>query len=195
MYRFFESIKSCKGISFHLDLHEDRMNRTRRDFFGSEEKISLAGILHPPDTALLKCRVIYGEQIEQIEFLPYFPRKIEYLQIVPADSVSYSYKFLDRSSLIKLLDGIPANTELLLLKDGLITDSTFANVVFWDGSSWLTPDKPLLAGTKRQYLLDQQIIRKKKIRPEDLKHFHYAVLINAMLDLEDSNKIEIKNIL
>ena len=63
------------------------------------------------------------------------------------------------------------------------------------GPSWVTPDSPLLPGTKRRVYLDLQIIHEKKIETADLKGFSHARLINAMIDLNDSADIPVDNII
>ncbi len=50
----------------------------------------------------------------------------------------------------------------LCVKNGLVTDCTIGNLVFFDGTGWVTPDQPLLKGTKRQALLDRKLVRKKR---------------------------------
>ena len=194
MCLFFESIKVLQGKPENLGLHEDRMNRTRSEFLGFTDRLSLENVLKTEAMSLQKCRVIYQEKIEKIEFIPYSPKIINHLRIVEEDDLQYGYKFLDRSCFDKMLLGIPPATVLLIIKNGKITDTTFANIAFWDGFSWLTPDEPLLAGTKRELLLRKGLIHKAEIRITDLRLFRFAVLINAMLDLDNSPVIDIRNI-
>jgi 4-amino-4-deoxychorismate lyase len=81
--------------------------------------------------------------------------------------------------------------EILIIKNGFVTDTSFSNIVFFDGIKWITPSTYLLNGTQRQQLLQQGAIIEEEIRPSDLKHFRFAKLINAMLDLETSPSIDI----
>ncbi|HON17298.1 MAG TPA: chorismate-binding protein, partial [Spirochaetota bacterium] len=60
-----------------------------------------------------------------------------------------------------------------------------ANIAFYDGEKWLTPTKPLLYGTKREYLLEEGKIVEEEISTRDIKFFYKVSLINAMLDLEE----------
>ena len=194
MCLFFESIKVLQGRAVNLDLHEDRLNRTRSELLGLTEKISLQHIKPTDRKSLQKCRVIYGEKIENIEFTPYIPKIIGHLRIVAADDFQYSYKFLDRRCFENLLTGISPGSDILIVKNNKITDTSYANIAFWDGVSWLTPAEPLLAGTKRESLLRKGLLNLADIRLKDLHLFKYAVMINAMLEIEDSPVIEIRNI-
>ncbi len=194
MCLFFESIKVLQGKAVNLDLHEDRLNRTRSEFLGLTEKLSLQDLIQADVQSLQKSRVIYKEKIEKIEIAPYIPRKIKHLKIVTANEIQYNYKFLDRSCFKKLLSGCPPDSDILIIKNKEITDTSYANIAFWDGSKWLTPANPLLSGVKRQFLMNRGSIFPADIRLNDLHLFKHAVMINAMLDLEDSPVIDLRNI-
>ena len=80
--------------------------------------------------------------------------------------------------------------DILIVKNGLVTDTSFSNVAFLDGSRWLTPEHPLLEGTKRAKLLEAGILAEADIRPEEIYRFKKVRLINAMMDWEDSYEID-----
>jgi 4-amino-4-deoxychorismate lyase len=84
--------------------------------------------------------------------------------------------------------------DILIVKNGYITDASFASVVFHDGAKWITPSTPLLAGTTTARLLECHAIIAGEIRKGDLRHFKKAALINAMIDLEDASLLGIENI-
>ena len=86
------------------------------------------------------------------------------------------------------------DSDILIIKNKEITDTSYANIAFWDGSKWLTPANPLLSGVKRQFLMNRGSIFPADIRLNDLHLFKHAVMINAMLDLEDSPVIDLRNI-
>jgi len=75
-----------------------------------------------------------------------------------------------------------------------VTDSFAANLLFFDGETWVTPDSPLLKGTKRQFLIDQGIIFEKKIREEDIRNYLKVGLINAMIGFEEMPVIAVEKI-
>ena len=68
------------------------------------------------------------------------------------------------------------------MKQGLLTDTSIANIALSDGTHWYTPAHPLLKGTKRAALLEEGILQEKDIRPEDLPSFSTVRLFNAMID-------------
>jgi 4-amino-4-deoxychorismate lyase len=173
------------------------MNASRRALLGCTDELRLEEVVSVPDelgTDLLKCRVTYDESIVQIRFEKYLPKTVKTLQLVRADSVRYDHKFLDRSCFNRLIQSSRTD-DILIVKNGLLTDTSFANIVFLDGDRWVTPATPLLRGTKREYYLEQGRIEEAKLTIDDLPRFPKAVLINAMLDLETGPAIEGRNIL
>ena len=68
---------------------------------------------------------------------------------------------------------------------GCALADTRTNVVFGDGSSWITPETFLLPGTKRAFLLSRGDIQECSVRAEDIGKFRFCSLINAMLDPGD----------
>ncbi len=196
MQTCLETIKVQNKRLFNINYHNARLNRTRRMLFNSERDLDLQQIITIPDNIgedIYKCRVIYDVIIHSIEFTPYQIKPVQRLQLVEANELDYSYKYLDRSALAELLHSSSAD-DILIVKKGFLTDTFYANVVFWDGNRWLTPATPLLPGTKRRYLLDKQLITSVPLRPADLHLFAHARLINAMLDLDSSPLIPIQHI-
>jgi 4-amino-4-deoxychorismate lyase len=196
MCRLLETIKLQDGKLMNLHLHEERMNRSRLSLMGYKDRISFTDLQIPSDLSkgIFKCRIIYSERIETIEFVEYKVKPVNTLRLVYDDSIQYEHKFLDRSCFEKHLKDCRAD-DILIVKNGLLTDVSFSNIILFDGYKWLTPALPILEGTKRKLLLEQGQISPADIRPADLKYFQKARLINAMLDLEESNDIDIINIL
>ncbi len=143
-----------------------------------------------------RCRFIYDKNgIQHIEIVRSAQRVIRSLQLVNADNFDYSHKFADRSRFDILSKNIKAD-EILIVKNGFLTDTTYANIVFKDKTGhWVTPSTPLLAGIKRAQLLAENKIEAVDLRPKDVSKFVEARLINATTDLKDSPKILIDNIL
>jgi 4-amino-4-deoxychorismate lyase len=71
--------------------------------------------------------------------------------------------------------------DIIIERGGLLTDTTIANIAFFDGKEWITPKKPLLEGSLRAKLLDNKILVKKDIKIDSLKHFSHYALMNAMI--------------
>lgn len=182
-----ETIKVENGKVFNLKHHEARFNRSRVLLFGRKPPLSLADSLHIPEECrqgLFKCRVTYGPDIESIEFEPYQKRTVRSLKLVVSDEIEYSFKFKDRSALEALFAQRGDCDDIIIVKNGLVTDSFYANLVFDDGENLYTPARPLLKGTKREVLLEQGLLQEADIRPADLPRFRRVHQINAMLDLE-----------
>lgn len=72
--------------------------------------------------------------------------------------------------------------DILIVKHGLLTDTSIANIALFDGTHWYTPRQPLLKGTKRAFLLDEGILMEKELRCEDLPAFSTIRLFNAMIE-------------
>lgn len=196
MCLLLESVRIRNRIPENIERHSARMNFSRRQLFGNTDVIDLRDVLNIPadlTDAVYKCRIIYQDTIQRIEFLPYAPRIVKTLRLVQDDTVEYEFKYLDKSHIEDLREG-SGTDDILIVKENRITDASFANVVFYDGTSWITPAQPLLRGTKRQLLLDTGIIHEEDITMHDLKHFQKAALINAMLDLDEQVYIDMKNI-
>jgi 4-amino-4-deoxychorismate lyase len=143
-----------------------------------------------------RCRFLYARAVDKVEFIPYTPQVIQKLFLVRADELDYQFKYADRSALenLKKKHAAEKHSDILVVKNGLITDVSFANIAFYDGIRWYTPDSPLLKGTKRAYYLEKGLMIEKRITTADLHKYQKARLINAMLDLEDSHDILIGNI-
>lgn len=151
--------------------------------FGSKKKWNLQQLIQVPESAksgLWKCRVLYKDSIEVLDFQPYTIKKINSVALVPIDDFDYTYKYAERSFFqkIKMESG---TDDVLFIKNGLLTDLSYANVCFFDGTTWWTPATPLLKGTRRAQLLARKRIFPKKIAVSDLKDFLGFRPINAML--------------
>jgi 4-amino-4-deoxychorismate lyase len=192
-----ESIKVQHRIPQNLEYHIARLNGSRGELFGSTDTIDLRNVLHIPSDltdGIYKCRVVYDEMIQCQEYVPYIPRNIKILRLVVDNEIEYSHKYLDRSQLDRLREGSGAD-DILIVKNNRITDASSANIVFSDGSLWVTPARPLLKGTKRQQLLEKGIIREEDILMNDLKRFRSCTLINAMLDLDEQRCLSMDQII
>lgn len=190
MYRLLETIKVLDRKLCNVEYHNARMNNARRDLFNSKDMIDLNEIVVPKvvSNETYKCRVVYSEKIISIDFQLYIKKKVRSLRIVSDNDISYSYKFEDRDRITRLLSSVETD-EILIVKNGFVTDTSYSNVVFSDGKNYFTPAEPLLKGTKRQKLIDDKVIVEEEISLEDIRKFKFVCLINAMLDLEDADGI------
>ncbi|HCC71844.1 MAG TPA: hypothetical protein DEQ09_11945 [Bacteroidales bacterium] len=112
-----------------------------------------------------------------------------------AGEINYNYKFIDRSAINTLLKQSNGCDDIVMVKDGMITDTSYANIIVRGNDGiWYTPSGFLLRGTKREYLLNNGLIRELDITPACLKKFRELRLINTMLDIDDTDSIPISTI-
>ena len=186
--QFVETIKIKGGEAQAIAYHQDRMERTIRHFFPSlcnaTSMPSLEKIVAPTaDMDFYKARVVYGEQgVKDITYAAYTMREIKSLQVVENDAITYDYKSTDRSSLNALVAQKGGCDEVIIVKHGLLTDTSFTNLAIYDGNHWITPKRPLLLGTKRAALLDKGIIQEADITLNDLQNAVKVSLFNAMIE-------------
>ena len=169
-----------------LPYHQTRLERTLAHCCPGTRSFSLSEVLadRPTSPGVVKIRVVYGaEGVTEVGYAPYAVRHIRRLQLVADDTIDYTYKSTDRSHLVALALQKDEADEVIIVKNGLLTDTSYSNIALYDGSGWFTPRLPLLRGTMRQYLLDQGRLREADIRPEDLAGFQKVALINAMMPL------------
>lgn len=161
-----------------------------------------AGITFPPpnlpahcEKGLVKWRLVYGEGDFVQSFSPYVLPKIKSLRIVHSNSINYERKYENREELNKLFEQRKGCDDIIIVKEGYISDSLFCNLVFQNKEGLFTPSTPLLKGTKRQYLLDRGVIREREIRLADITHYQSISLINAMIETDDNITVNIKDVI
>lgn len=197
MSRLFESIKLQDGEYANLFHHEQRMNRSLKALYGEHDTFDLAAFLHHldnPKEGLYKCRIVYDDQSKEIEFIPYVPKVIRTLRPVESDTIHYEYKFADRKKLDALFQVRDGCDDVLIIKNDMVTDSSYANIIFRRREHWYTPGSPLLHGTMRQYMLEHDLVLEESICTDDIKSFDAFKLINAMVGF-DGPELPIDNII
>lgn len=187
MCRLLESIRCERGKLQNLRYHQARMNASVRKLFSIENRLRLDGIGIPPDCreGLFKCRVEYAESLLSVDFQPYRVREIRSLRLVTDDAIDYAHKFADRAALQRLLEARGECDDILVVRHGRVTDTSFSNVAFSDGERWFTPARPLLCGTQREKLLAEGVVSAADIRAVELGRFEKVRIINAMIRFED----------
>lgn len=194
--RLLETIQIINGIPQNLAYHQARMDRSKKAIFENSKFENLADALKMASKYAFdeyRCRVLYTSHIEEIQFIPYQRKKINSLKIIEAN-IDYTFKWENREGLNNLYAQRGTAQDILIVKDGFITDSLYANIILKNKEGLFTPDTPLLAGTMRQKLLDIGAISAKKIRLKDLEAYSHFCLINTFWQYDESNLIPIKNI-
>lgn len=183
MCQFIETIRIENGKALNMGFHNYRFNKTRRDIFECNLPINLADYIQPTDyTERTKCRIEYQDEVEKVEYLPYVIRPVNSLKMVTSDGLDYTYKSSNRQKLDELFKQKGEADDILIIKDGFLTDTSIANIALWNGTEWETPEKPLLEGTKRASLLGKGLIVPSAIRPHDLSRYSRIRLFNAMIE-------------
>ena len=196
--QFVETIKIKDGKAQAIAYHQKRMERTIRKFFPSlfnESMPSLERLINPTaGIDFYKARVVYGEHgVETVEYAPYSMREIHSLQVVEDNTIVYDYKSTDRSRLNALVEKKGSYDDIIIVRHGLLTDTSFTNLAIFDGKHWTTPRHPLLPGTKRAALLDNGIIQEANVTSADLRNAIKVRLFNAMIEFGE-REIAIENV-
>jgi len=196
MSRFIETIRVEDGKWHRLSYHQARVDRAFKQVMHrpSPELPCWLANSKPPAHGLFKCRILYDEENFKIEYVPYTMPVIRSLKLVPADDLHYEHKWADRA-LIDTLSSLRGNCDdVLFLKSGRITDTSYANIVLGKDGKWFTPTHCLLKGTMRQHLLDEGLILERDISVNDLPKFDVFRLVNAMMGWE-GERAEVRNII
>jgi len=196
----FETIKVLDGKLNDIGYHNDRFNSSREVLFGINQIVFLEEIIKVPQeysSGIVKCKVVYDASIKGISFARYITKPVNRLILIECNNIDYSHKYSDRSKLDELLQSADCayDEDILIIKNGLITDTSYSNVALYDGTDWITPAHPLLSGTKRAKLLDSGLIRVGEIKAADLKYFEKTKLFNAMLDFDEGPNLEISQVI
>lgn len=195
MCQLFESIRVVDGEIKNLYWHQLRFDKSCNDFFEKVPVFNLSAIdFKIPEKGLSKLRFSYNSTNYSYRVEPYFPKQISSLKLVFDNEIDYSFKFDNREKIGKLSCEKGDCDDILIVKNGFISDSSFANILFFDGEKWITPSTPLLYGTCRARLLFEKKISEKEIKPQDLKLFKSFMLINAMRDFDLKNATNISEI-
>ncbi|NOU46542.1 MAG: 4-amino-4-deoxychorismate lyase [Bacteroidales bacterium] len=191
-YPLLESIRLCDGRFDLIEYHGKRIKDAWQKLFGySNDLFSLSDYLNTfdfPVEGLFKCRLLYGKTMLAPEFIPYQKRNIESLKLVHSNTIDYHFKFADRKQLNDLFAQKEDCDDILIIRNGLITDTSFCNIAFRKGDDWFTPENPLLAGVRRASLLDAGIIRSKMIDFNMMGEFESFKLFNAMIPWEEAEE-------
>jgi 4-amino-4-deoxychorismate lyase len=194
MSPYIETIRILDGEIKNLSYHQARFEWTRRSELGLESHPDLHTIksFKGLTQGSVKCRIRYGKEIDDVEFEPYTRRVVNSLKVLSADHISYGFKYSDRTDLDGLYAQRGTGDDILIIKNGCVTDSYLANVVFWNGEGWFTPDTPLLPGTMRASLLDLGKIKTARITLKDIGRYQKIRLINAMNNLEEGAEVPVE---
>ena len=176
---YFETIRCEDEKISHLKYHQQRISRT----IGLN--INLEEYIYPPNNQLLKCKVIYDKNgILDVNFTKYTPKDISSFKIIEDNEINYQFKSTSREAIETLYNKKENCDEIIIVKNGLVTDTSIANIAIYENDIWLTPKKPLLLGTTRERLLELNQIKLHNITIEQLLNCNKIALLNAMIGIK-----------
>ena len=187
MSQFIESIKIEDQEIFLLELHQKRVNTTF-SHFGKEGSIDIAKIfkdLQHDEDGLYKLKITYDlNKNYRTQLIPYAISEIDDFQLVENNGYDYSFKFEDRKEFERMINKAKAS-EIIIVKNNHITDTSFSNLLFLKGKEWFTPTTYLLNGVQRTHLLKNKKIKEAEITLQNITEYSHFQLINAMNDFDD----------
>lgn len=192
-----ETICLKNGTPLHLAYHEARMEKSAPKKL---KKWDLSNFIMEAYQAQeiegdwIKCRILYDQNVQKISFQPYTPQPPKTLQLIEAPELAYPLKYADRTELECLACQKGIAQDILIVKKGYLTDTSYCNVALFDGTFWYTPQVPLLEGTTRARLIEAGKLRLAQIHVSDLQNFQVLRLFNAMLDFESGYEVAMEAI-
>lgn len=195
--RFIETFRLDYGICKDFTPHLLRMRTTlaAHGLDSAHLNWMREGVTQCPNFApVIKGRLIYGERIEEISFLRYQPRDIRTLRVVDGGGIQYEFKYENRECISSLFAQRGDADDILIARNGHLTDTSFSNIALLNGTTWITPTSYLLNGTKRQNLLREGLLQEREVCLGDLTKYQELHLLNAMLDFPNAHGIKILGI-
>lgn len=195
MSLFIESIKLTDGVFCRLSLHQSRVNKIFAEYFPTDKVIQLECLFcnsNFPQKGKYKCRIVFDKSVQQFEIADYQIRSIKSLRLIETDAKSYPYKREDRTAINEAFAQRGTCDDVLLVRNGFLTDTSYANIALYDGYKWFTPEIPLVYGVNRAQLLLEGKIHEKQIKLNDLQNYTRIRLFNAMIEFGEI-EINIEN--
>ncbi len=176
----FETIKVENGKLLNIKYHQQRVDYTR-SFFGFTDKLELKKqILNLPKKGEFRLRIDYAKTLEGFTCKEFLKREFKEFKIVESD-IEYRHKYANRDE----IDALKVDeTEIIIVKDGFLTDTSIANIAIRVDGIWLTPKTPLLQGTTRARLIERGFLKCEDLTIEDLKKAQNFAIMNALIDFK-----------
>lgn len=188
-FPLFETLCIENGQVQNLALHQQRYENSLREFYAGQpyDIFSIAKILQKNtelwanlQSPIIRCRIDYNATQYHLQCFPYQRKTYQRFHPVICDDIDYHLKYSNRAIFNELLKQKGDCDEIIIVKQGKITDCTIGNLILRQGSQWFTPDSPLLIGTQRSKLLKERKIIEREILLSDLHLYQEIRLINAL---------------
>jgi len=186
-----ETIRIEDGVIYNLPYHQKRFEKTQQELYNTHIHQNLSSLITPPPQGLYRCRITYNQDIQNIEYFNYTPKEIKSLQCIECNDIEYSFKYSCREKLNELLEQSHCD-EIIIIQNGLVTDTTISNIAFLKDDTWYTPKTPLLEGTARAFLIDNHMLYPTDITQQDISSFSKVAIFNAMVGFRILDSMIIK---
>ena len=173
-----ETLKAVDGCILHLSWHQMRYDRTRKSLYNATTPHDLATLLLPPEKGTYRIRIVYTDEILNVEYIPHVERDIKRFALVES-SLEYSYKYADRKGIEALF--LPEVDDVIIMQEGKLKDTSIANIALLIDDIWLTPQKPLLEGTTRARLLAEGFLKEAVLDKRSLQSASKFAIMNALI--------------
>lgn len=134
---------------------------------------------------VVKGRILYGRKLVEVSFSHYERKDIRSLMVVNGDDTDYGFKYADRSCLASLYAMRCFCDDVLIVKNGMVCDTSFCNILLDDGHRLVTPSTCLLPGTRRQALIDSGAVAVVDVPVSELYRYRTVLLVNAMMGIDN----------
>lgn len=176
MIKYFETIKCYEKKVFNLEYHKQRIFNT------IGKNLYLENHIKPSSKILQRCKITYNNQeILGIEYFPYIKKEIKSFKLVFDDDIVYDKKYLDRENIDKLYLKRENCDEIIIIKNGVVTDTSIANIAILYAGQWIVSKDSLLEGTTKARLIKENKISLRNIDIKLLKKSSKLALLNSMI--------------
>jgi len=187
MSQFLETIRIDNGNIPLLQYHSQRLKNTQERFYPDATPIDLSKVIQLPKdlaSSYVKCRIVYSDEVHKVEYLEYKRKDIHQIQLVESD-ISYEYKYEEREKLEQLYSQRGESDDVIIVRDGWLTDSYYGNIALLKYGLWFTPKYPLLKGVMREKLLSEGLITEADLPANSIAYYEKVCLFNSMIDFEE----------
>jgi 4-amino-4-deoxychorismate lyase len=157
------------------------MHETCSEAYGDFLHENIFDRIQLPDTGIHRLNIWYNRMDTEVKTTLYTPVPVNTVALVSCEpDFDYRRKYTNREVLNNLLKSASGADEIIIVKNGMITDTSKANIVFEKNGKFYTPDTFLLNGTMRQYLLGSGKITEASIYAENIFDYEKMYFINAL---------------
>ncbi len=173
-----ETIKVVDGQVMHLVWHQMRFDKTRKELFNATSPLWLSSVLKPPITGVYRIRITYADTILNVEYLPYVMQDKKHFALIE-NTPEYNYKYANREAINRRISS--EVDDVIFVHEGLLMDTSIANIALMIEHTWLTPKTPLLSGTTRARLLASGFLKEAFLDVASLQSASKFAIMNALI--------------